>query len=41
MSQLALDLPKHNGNGRHGRRERDLAAEQESLQTVLEQWGVP
>ena len=26
MSQLALDLPKHkNGNGSHGRRERDLA----------------
>jgi hypothetical protein len=28
MSQLALDLPKHkNGDGRHGRREGDLAAD--------------
>jgi hypothetical protein len=27
MTQLSLDLPKHNGNGRHRRRERDLAAD--------------
>ena len=28
MTQLSLDLPQHkNGNGRHGRRERDLAAD--------------
>ena len=28
MSQISLDLPQYkNGNGRHGRRERDLAAD--------------
>ena len=28
MSQIALDLPQFkNGNGKHGRRERDLAAD--------------
>jgi hypothetical protein len=37
MSQIALDLPQNkNGDGRHGRRERDLAADLKTWLTDLD-----